>query len=54
MTDTTPTEQLAVVNGRLTGLAGTIRYELPEPLRAELKELAEALASIQLPTEVSQ
>ena len=54
MTDCTPQEQLAVVTGRLAGLAGTIRYELPDSLRAELRELAEALASIQLPTEVSQ
>ena len=53
MTDCSPTEQLSVVTGRLAGLAGTIRYDLPEPLRTELRELAETLASIQLPTEVS-
>lgn len=47
-------EQLTVVTGRLAGLAGTIRYDLPELLRIELRELVEMLASIHLPIEVSQ
>lgn len=52
MTDSSPQEQLSIVAGRLVGLAGTVRYELPDSLRDELCELAEALALIHLPTEV--
>ena len=50
MTDSSPQEQLSIIAGRLAGLAGTIRYELPDALRDELRELSEALTSIPLST----
>ena len=34
---------LEYVQGKIQGLAGTVRYDLPEKLRQELKELAEVI-----------
>jgi hypothetical protein len=34
---------LSYVEGRLAGLSGTVRYELPEPLVAELRELVNSI-----------
>lgn len=36
-------ERVAYVAGRLDGLAGTTRYDVPEDLRHELKEIAAML-----------
>lgn len=38
-----PTDQLWFVLGRLDGLSGTTRYEIPEELRAELRAAAQLL-----------
>ena len=38
-------QALEYLHGRLVGLAGTTRYELPEELRTELKEIAEILTT---------
>ena len=43
---TTTTQRLAVLAGRLDGLAGTARYNLPDELRVELKEIATAVAEV--------
>lgn len=37
---------LAWVLGRLDGLAGTVRYDMPDALRAELREIADRLREI--------
>jgi len=41
--DTTFREKISGVLGRLDGLSGTVRYDLPEPLRRELREIADML-----------
>lgn len=43
-------EKLAFVSGRLMGLSSTVRYNLPDELREELKELAQLLYKQKLPT----
>ena len=40
----TQREQLAGLHGRLVGLAGTTRYDVPIAMREELWEMAETLA----------
>jgi len=37
-------EKIAWVSGRLYGLCGTVRYDIPNELRIELKQLAALLA----------
>lgn len=48
MTTFTMTERevLFVLLGRLDGLAGTVRYELPDCLRAEIRECADHLRRV--------
>ena len=36
-------DRLFFVLGRLDGLTGTVRYDMPEALRAELRETAQKL-----------
>ena len=36
-------QALEYLHGRLVGLAGTARYELPEELRTELKDIAKII-----------
>lgn len=38
-----PMQRLYAVVGRLTGLAGTVRYDLDDELRGELQEIVEQL-----------
>ena len=41
------TEQLLeYLTGRLQGLSGTARYELPDALREELREIAELIQAV--------
>lgn len=40
--------KLAVALGKLEGLAGTIRYELPDGCREELRQIARSLHSLEL------
>lgn len=49
MAELTPSQALEFCVGRLAGLSGTARYDLNDELRAELKEIADRLASIHLP-----
>ena len=45
-----PTDRykLLVALGKLEGLAGTIRHDLPEECRQELREIAADIAALQL------
>lgn len=36
-------DEVAFCAGRLMGLSGTVRYEMPSELRAEIREVAERL-----------
>ena len=47
-------EKIAWVSGRLYGLCGTVRYEVPDGLRVELKNLAALLAGQEVGTEFPQ
>ena len=38
-------QAMEYLHGRLVGLAGTTRYDLPEELVTELKEIAEILTT---------
>ena len=49
MADIIPSAALEYCVGRLEGLSGTVRYDINDELRAELKEIAERLSSIHLP-----
>lgn len=45
---TTPNRYtLMVALGKLEGLAGTIRYELPDECREELRQIASSLRSLE-------
>ena len=50
MAELTPAAALEFCVGRLAGLSGTARYDISDELRAELKEIADRLSTIHLPT----
>ena len=41
-----PREELSYILGRLEGLAGTVRFDMPEALGEELKEIARLLREL--------
>ena len=46
MCDSTNRYRLLVALGKIEGLAGTIRYDLPDDCRQELREIAQSLGSL--------
>jgi hypothetical protein len=42
----TANQQLEFLRGRLVGLSGTARYDIPDALRDELKQLANDITSL--------
>lgn len=48
MTTPTATQRLTYLVGRLEGLSSTARFDLPDELRAELKEIAATLSHLSL------
>ena len=46
MCDSTNRYSLLVALGKIEGLAGTIRYDLPDDCRQELREIAQSLGSL--------
>lgn len=45
-TETELRDHLYFIIGRLEGLAGTVRYDMPDALRAEIKECAERIRAL--------
>ena len=48
MCESTDRYKLLVALGKLEGLAGTVRYDLPESCRQELREIAAAISALAL------
>lgn len=48
MCESTDRYKLLVALGKLEGLAGTIRYDLPEECRQELRNIAADIAALSL------
>ena len=54
MCDSTDRYKLLVAIGKIEGLAGTIRYDLSDTCRQELREIAKSLSSLELAATILQ